>query len=450
MKHHLLFIFVYLSCIAQAIAEDSLAGSLTLRDAINLSIRNNLEIKAAAFRAEAATYGSQIATAGYLPQIAFEEAFAVSNAPTRTFMMKLDQSKFTENDFQINNLNRPGSWHDFRTTLSITQPLFAPAVLPAMDMAKQDAAKGKILSDAAKEGIAFETFRIYLDVQRNREQLKATALALTDARENLRLATVRNSAGTGLRSDELRARTHLSQAEQLMITAQNNLVLAGMQLSVITGQYEDNLADRVEKQLYIPPVTASPDEIKNIAMQERTDLKISRTEVDKAKAAVKFAKSSYLPVIGASASYQLNSKEQPVGSDNDAWMAGINLNWQLFDGFRRSSEKKRATAEHSAASQMLENRNREVIYQVQESIMRREESGKRLEMARHAVRDAEETVRLVSRRFENSLSTMVELLDAQTALNQARAAEVNSEAEFALAGGKIFFNAGIFLKEILK
>jgi len=447
---NLLFIFLYLSYLTQAIAEDKLTQSLTLRDAINFSLHNNLNIKAAAFGAEAATYGSQIATAGYLPQIAFEEAFAASNAPTRTFMMKLDQSRFTQNDFQISNLNRPGNWHDFRTSLSITQPLFAPAVLPAMDMAEQDAIKGKILFDAAKEEIAFKTFRIYLDIQRNREQLKAAGQAVTDARENLRLAEVRNRAGIGLRSDELRARTHLSQAEQILITEQNNLLLAGMQLSIITGQYENNLADRVEEQLFIPSVAVSPEEMIKTAIQERADLKVSRAEIGKAGAAVKLAKSAYLPVVGVSAAYQLNSKELPFGSDNDAWMAGVNLNWQLFDGFRRSGEKNRAVAERSAAIQLLESRNREVTYQVQESFMRRQESGKRLEVARHAVRDAEETVRLVSKRFENSLSTMVELLDAQTALNQARAAQVNSEADFALAGGKIYFNAGIFLKEILK
>jgi outer membrane protein TolC len=82
--------------------------------------------------------------------------------------------------------------------------------------------------------------------------------------------------------------------------------------------------------------------------------------------------------------------------------------------------------------------------------MRREEMGKRLEVVRHSLDDAEETVRLLSKRFDNSLATMVELLDAQTVLNQVRAGLVESEANYTLAGGNIYYTAGILLKEMLK
>jgi len=76
--------------------------------------------------------------------------------------------------------------------------------------------------------------------------------------------------------------------------------------------------------------------------------------------------------------------------------------------------------------------------------------GKRLEVTRHSVLDAEETVRLLTKRFENSLATMVELLDAQTALNQARANLVEAEAGYTLAGGRIYYMTGTFVKEMLK
>jgi outer membrane protein TolC len=45
---------------------------------------------------------------------------------------------------------------------------------------------------------------------------------------------------------------------------------------------------------------------------------------------------------------------------------------------------------------------------------------------------------------------MVELLDAQTALNQTRADLVDSEANLALARGYVYYSAGIFLKEMTK
>ena len=182
----------------------------------------------------------------------------------------------------------------------------------------------------------------------------------------------------------------------------------------------------------------------------RSDLRQSRVEMEKADASLKLARSGYLPSVDAFASYQLNDKDVPLGSDNDAWLAGINLKWHIFDGFRTNRERDRATAGRSAVAQVLEGKIKEIKFQVQESFLRREEMGKRLEVARHALLDAEETVRLLSRRFENSLATMVELLDAQTALNQARVNLVDTEANYALAGGRVYYAAGIFLKEMLK
>ena len=99
---------------------------------------------------------------------------------------------------------------------------------------------------------------------------------------------------------------------------------------------------------------------------------------------------------------------------------------------------------------MLESATKDIKYQLKESYVRRDEAGKHLEVARNAVQDAEETVRLLTRRYENSLATLVELLDAQTALNQARANLVDTEAGYALAGGQVYYMTGTFVKEILK
>lgn len=289
----------------------------------------------------------------------------------------------------------------------------------------------------------------YLDVQKGDAQLKAADKAVADARENMRLATVRTSAGVGLRSDELRSRTHLSSVEQQHISASNNLTLARMKLAMLIGLPEDNTYE-VSGSLERVAVPAMSDQVIREALDNRVEIKQSHADLEKSDAALRLARSEYLPTVGAFASYQLNAKDAPFTSDNDAWTAGVSLKWQLFDGFRRYSERKRAVSGQSAAREMLESATKDVRYQLKESYVRRDEVGKRLEVTRHSVLDAEETVRLLTKRYENSLATMVELLDAQTALNQARANLVEAEAGYALAGGRIYYMTGTFVKEMLK
>ena len=422
---------------------------LSIKEAISMALERNNRIKAARFTEQAASQGIQSANSRYLPAVSLEETLSGSNSPTNTFMMKLDEGRFTQNDFQISTLNNPSATHDFKTALSVQQPLFVPSLAPMKELAVNEFQKSALQLEAARQSIAFQVFQSYLEVQKATARLDAADKALANARENMRLATVRTSSGLGLKSDELRSRTHFAMVEQQLITARNDLTLAQMRLAQLIGLPEGKTCE-VSGVLESNAVPDLSDQIINEALVNRVEIKQSHTDIEKSDATLRLAQSDYLPTVGAFAAYQLNAKDAPFMSDNDSWSAGISLKWHLFDGFRTTSERQRALSGQSAARETLESTTKEIRYQLKESYIRRTEAGKHLEVAGNVVQDAEETVRLLTRRYENSLATMVELLDAQTALNQARANLVETRAGYALAGGRVYYMTGTFVKEILK
>ena len=423
---------------------------LSLKDAISMAVEKNNLVRAAGFTAEGARHGMAIATSRYYPAIAFEEGFNVSSSPTQTFMMKLDQGRFTQNDFLISNLNNPGTQHDFRTTLTAKLPIFDPAISPAREIAVRESRIQDTRHDGSKQETAFKVFKLYLHVQKAQARLTAAEQAIGEARESMRLAGVRNKVGIGLRSDELRARTHLSMNEQQLISARNNLAIARMELASVIGIKESDSIDISESNITLVSAPQTPGELVAMSQKNRNELIQSQEELEKADATIRLARSSYLPSVSGFATYQLNSRDTPFRADNDAWNAGIALTWQLFDGFKRYHERDKAVAMRSAAAEMLEHARREAALQVKESVMRSAEMDMRLEVVRNTLKDAEETVRLLTVRFENSLATMAELLDAQSALNQTRADLVDSDVHVTLARGYVLFTAGTFFKEITK
>lgn len=443
-------IFVLLAIAAGYATASPAEEPLTLKNAITMALEKNHLVKAAGFGAEAARQGADIAGSRYYPELFFEEALTASNSPTQSFMMKLDEGRFSQDDFLINNLNHPGVWHDFKTALTLRQPLYVPSISPAREMAGKELEKESLRADGTRQDVSFLVFRLFLDVRKSGAQFKAADQAIAEAREHMRLAEVRRKAGTGLRSDELRARTHLSSAQQQVITAINDLTLAKMKLANTIGLEDWQHLEIGEEPAIALPVGDLSVGLPKAALENRSDLKHARAELEKSDAALRLARNAWFPALDAFASYQLNAKDTPFGNDNDSWTAGLSLKWRIFDGFRRNRERDRASAQRSATAEILESKSKDVLYQVRESLLRREEMGKRLEVARHALLDAEETVRLLGKRFENSLATMAELLDAQTALNQARSNLVENEANYALAGGRVYYSAGIFLKEIMK
>lgn len=446
MNHTICSLLIILLFAASAAAE---SGRLSVRDAVRIAAGSSHQVKEAAFRSEAAHFGVAIAGSRYLPSINLEERFAASNSPTQTFMMKLDEGRFTQNDFQIGNLNNPGTQHDFRTTLSLTQPLYDPSISPAKDMSLKDAESQDLRLESARQEAAFRAFRLYLEVQKAKAKVRAAETALTEAGENLRLAEIRTGAGAGLRSDELRARTHLATVEQTLLSEKNRLVLARMQLEDLLGFTQEQSLEVDDAVSLITP-ELSLEELTVVALENRSDLQQSKIGLERAGAELRLARNSYLPTVAAFASYQLNSRDTPFGVDNDSWAAGAALTWQLFDGFSRRGEYRRAVANRSAQAEIIESRLKDLRYGVRESLLKREEALKRLDVARRSVQDAEETVRLISLRYENSLATMFELLDAQNVLNQSRAGVIENEVHLALSGGQVYHAAGIFLKEMSK
>jgi outer membrane protein len=424
-------------------------GTVNLKEAIQLALRQNNLLKAAEYESSAARYGLSASRSRFFPRIYLDENFAASNSPTRVFMMKLDEGRFTQNDFLIDSLNHPSSATDFRTAFTLEQPLFDMGIVYGTRLAAAEADEKKLVLEGRREDIGFTVFSSYLEVQKARRALDAAEKAVSDAHEHVRLAKVRNEAGTGLKSDELRALTYLAEMEEREISAKNDLTLAGMRLSLATGgKPGDSLG--IREPVTDIPLALDPEEILSLALKKRKDLQITEKEKEKASVGVKMATSSFLPTLNGTATYQMNDRDTPFSRDNDAWIVGANLRWELFDGMRRVSDRARAKALHNSARQYQEQQTKEIALQVRESLLRRDEAVKKLQVARSACLTAEEGLRLIEKRFAGSLATLVEVLDAQTALNTARVNVVETEAGYLLATARVWHTAGIFLKEVMK
>ena len=423
--------------------------AVSLKEAIRLSLSRNNLLKAAEQREMAARHGVAASRSRFLPRIFLDENFSASNAPTRVFMMKLDQGRFTDSDFQIDRLNHPSATGDFRTAFSLEQPLFDLSILFAAKVAVKEAEEQSLALQRRREEIAYEVFSSYLEVQMARARLAAAEKALSDAEEHRRLARVRKESEMGLKSDELRAGTFLAEMEQQFITAKNNVVLAGMRLALITGAAE-GVSLETSEYLTGMPLGREAEDLVAVALANRKDLKELEKAVEKAQVEVSLAGSAYLPTLYGSAGYQMNDRDLPFGRDNDSWLAGVNLRWELFDGLRRCDERARARSLENSVRETLANERREVAFQVRESLLRLDEAEKRRTVARASLNDAEESVRLVTKRFANSLATLVDVLDAQSAVNRARVSVVDNDAGCALATARVWYRAGIFLQEVMK
>jgi len=440
-------VVLLIACLLCAAAVPAFGEVVSLREAVNRALKSNHLLKAASLEQGAVQEGVAISKSRYLPRVWLESGAVLSSTPSTVFMMKLNEGRIDPGtDFAAGHLNHPDAQGDFQTSVKLEQPLLDFGIATGVDIAKKDAEAGKASLDQTREQTAFRVYNAYLDVRRARAYRDIADQAVSDAREHVRLAKVRERDGVGLKSDQLRAATELSEAEQQLISAVNDLELARLRLNLVVGGPEGAALDIGDAPLLPEP----GGDLIALAHKSRPELKGAQTAVEKGELTVRQANNAYLPTVYASAGYQVNDRNLPLGYDNDSWNVGINLRWDLFDGTRRSHEKGRAELSRQAASEVLENGRREVALQVTEGVMRRREAAAKLVSARAALEAAREGVRLVSLRFGNGLSSMVELMDAEATLNRTRANLVEVENSDLRSAAQLYYAAGVFLTEVLR
>ncbi len=432
-------LLLFLFSVTAAAAEDA----LTLRDALHAALENNHEIRAFRNSVSAQQEDVGIARSFLLPRITFEERFMRTTNPTYAFMAKLNQERFSQQDFDVSSLNNPRAISDFQTSFSFEQPIFARRAHVGLDMAKKESDAKSEEYAARRQELALKVVRAYLAVITAGEYAAVSEKNVEDAREHLRIAELRYRNGLGLYSDTLRASAALSDAEQKKVSARKNLEVAKRALGLLLGRTEP--VETVGEYAEIPLLGL---EYYTNASRERKDIKSLESRYENAKNSVRFAESGYFPFVGIGGSYQLNDHRKPLGAEGESWQFTAFLRWELFDGTKREHERSKAKYQMAETEENLAGLKKAVSFKVFEAYLAVDEAKKNAELSRTALRSAEEGKRLVMVRYESSLSPIVDLLDAQVSLDHARANAIARENEERFAVATLSYESGTILKDL--
>jgi len=415
--------------------------SVDFPQAVARALSNNTLVSVSAAEAAAARKDASAALGYLLPSVRFEEKFVRTTVPAEAFGLKMNQEKLLASDFlDVRNFNSPPPRNDFIAALSAEQPLFSPKAYLGYGMAKKEAdAKGLDLY-RRKEDAVYRVLTAYLDVITARQYVEVAGQGLSDAREHLRIAESLEAAGMGLASDVLRVKVAVAAAESGKVTAENRLELARRGLALAMGEPGAPPVDVTGP----PPEFPDPGTLEGSgdAAAGRADLRAFSLRVENAGSEVRLRQSGYLPEVGLAAAYQVDGEDDPFTPDNRSWKVGVGLTWNIFDGMRREAELGKAVAERRRAQAFYRGMRDQAAFEAAQADLNVKEATLRAEIARASLASAEEGVRLLKSRYENHLGRMVDLLDAQTALDGARAARIRAENDARLSRAQRLYAAG--------
>lgn len=407
------------------------AESVDFRQCVAEALSNNPEMaigSAQIAQAESALRGAE---GGRLPRVNLSLTATRTDDPLNAFGLKLSQARVTEGDFVPAILNHPAAINNFNTRIEVQAPLYTGGQLTAQ------IAQAKALAEAARRGDTAARQRLirmvaeaYQGVHTARTYLQVAEQGQAAAKEYLRASDNLYQQGMAVKSDLLAAKVNLEDAQLRVSDAQRREASALDRLKLLLGR---RLSEPLEVgiPLQAPANAASEAELLARAQREHPALAALRSQADASRAHVDAARAGRLPQLSVLARQDWN--DQSLGFDASAYtLAGV-LSWTAFDGGATQAGVDRAQAARAEAAARLLQAEDGVVFEVREALRLGQEAAHRLTARDAAVRDAEEAQRLTRKRYENGLTTLVDLLSVQTQLDKARADRVAARHDLELS-----------------
>ncbi len=404
-----------------------------LQQCVNIALKQNPDILASQSQLDQAEAALSQAKGQRFPKLTASITGTRSNDALNAFGLKLSQRNATFNDLGLSQfagdgtvapiaLNNPDPVTNYNSRLELQIPLYNGGMISGyVDQAHAFIKAAQAGNQSARQQVIFHVIQAYQGAHTAHAYVAVARKA--EAAAEAYVKTTQNLLNEGLvvRSDLLFAQVNLSNIKVNLQEAERSEAAALDQLHLLLGMpLDENLEIGPD---FIPTgLSGTVAELQDEAVANNPGIQAMRSQMDVASAGVKVASADYYPHFNAMIRQDWNAPtlQQKASSYT---VAGV-LSWQIFDMGVTRGAVGRAKASRQELQARLGQAEEGVRFQVADAWRGSAEAESRVDARTAAVVQAEEAQRLVAKRYENGVTTMVEVLAAQTQLDKARAEEV--------------------------
>ncbi len=220
-------------------------------------------------------------------------------------------------------------------------------------------------------------------------------------------------------SDYLSSEVNAAARKQELIRADNGVELARAQLSNALGvisnvvyQPAEALAERTLPEITLEQVEAQ-------ALKNRPDLRqLELNELAQA-AGVRMAQAAFGPRVGAFGSWEVDNPSMFTGGANN-WTAGIEVQFDLFTGGAKKARLEHEKAMQERLAALRESAMQSVRLEVRRAWYDADAARRQMEVARTAIAQSDETLRISQNRYDAGLTSITDLLRTEEAARRTR------------------------------
>jgi outer membrane protein TolC len=394
-------------------------ATLTLDKGVSIALKHNPVIAAGRARVEQSQANLEQVTAGFLPRISvsadyrWERTGGAGSTPRSGRQIgNSGVVQTTGGGVQVSQL-----LFDWGRTGALREQAYSNYVAAQADL-------------ASAENDAVYTFKqSFFDVLKQEELVRVGEETVRQFEKRLEQVRGFVEAGTRQKYDLTKAQVDLGGAQLTLVKARTALKVARATLNTSLGlaSEPDYTVDRSA-----PPGIWSMafDEAVEAARAYHPRLQGLILRESAARSAIDAAIADFYPALSLQGSFSWSGSLTPL---NYFAFLGPALDWVVFSGWEKTGQLHGAVASirEAYANRALEEQL--LFLDLRQAYAALEDTRESLKIAALTVKQAEETLDLTTGRFQVGKASSVELTDAQVALANARAAEIQARYDFEIS-----------------
>ena len=443
ISHHALLVVTLALFNAGALAE-----KLEFKQCVDIALAQNPDLAISRAQLDQAEAAVRQADGNKMPRLNLSLTATRSNDALNAFGLKLGQQIVNPaTDFGPDALNHPDAVNNFNSRIELLIPVYNGGMVQGhIDTAKAYVRAAQSGDLAARQQVVKNVLMAYQGVHTARAYIKLTSEARAAAEEYVRISEKLHRQGMVVKSDVLSAKANLEDIKVKMVEAKNAEAAALNQLSLLMGRSLDEVIE-VGEQVNPGLLAGSAADLRAQALNEHAGLRAMRSQLEGAGARVSVERASKKPQFNVMLRQDWNDKT--IALDAASYTVAGVLSWAAFDGGVSNAAISRAEAQRGELVAKLRQAEDGIGYQVTEARRKALEAEEKIAAREAGLEQTVEAQRLVKKRYENGMATLIELLGAQAQLDKSRADLVAASYELAVNRAELKRAVGVLNNEQL-
>jgi outer membrane protein len=413
---------ILLNLAAAVAAAQAQTQPLTLDEAVNIALRNAFSIQTAASRVEQARQRVNENRGQLGPRVNLGATYTRFEQETRQQSGPPPAPSIVVQPIDTTV-----------ATAGVTVPIDISGQIRNIVRASQASLRASQETlEATRNDVRLAVKADYFNVLRADAQVKVQEQALADAQERLRSEQLQFEEGAKARIDVIRLQTQVAQAQSDLIGARTNLALTKEQLNNTLARPIDTPVELVDVTA-LPAAPPDPDRLDAAAQASRPEVRALQQTRESLANVRRSQEAGNRPSLSVGVNYQANIGNKGATSRDHSTVGTVALNWPVFDSGVTRARVAQARQDEEQARIQLEQVRLGVSLEVRQALTNLINSAARLDVATKQVELAQENYRLAKVRDEAGAGTILEIVDAQTALTQARTQLVAARYDYLTA-----------------